>query len=206
MATVTDAPVRLSEMRSMAQRLPHMLRSDAQENRDRILESARTLVSERGIDVAIREIARHAGVGPATLYRRFPTRHLLVEAVFADEMSACRKIVEDGCDEADPWRGFCSVIERTSVLSAANHGFVDAFMASGPDLDSVVAHRRALLRMISDLAHRAQAAGGLRADFVIDDFVLFVMAQRGLASTPPAGREAAALRFAALIIDGFRAR
>ena len=183
-----------------------MLRSDARDNRDRILESARTLVTERGVDVAMREIARHAGVGPATLYRRFPTRHLLIEAVFADEMRACREIVEDGCDDPDPWRGFCSVIERTSLLNIGNHGFVDAFMASGPDMESVVAHRKALLELIAGLAARAQAAGALRNDFVVDDFILVVLAERGLASTPPAGREAAALRFAALIIDGFRAR
>lgn len=190
----------------MADRLPHMLRSDARDNRGRILDAARALFAERGIDVGMREIARRAEVGPATLYRRFPTKHALVAETFADEMRACRQIVEDGTADPDAWHGFCSIIERISVLNAGNHGFVDAFMASEPGLESIAEHRVSLLRMIGQLAARAKAQGDLRADFVIDDFVLVVRAQRGIVSAPSGGRESTARRFAALVIDGFRSR
>jgi AcrR family transcriptional regulator len=189
----------------MAQRLPHLLRADAQDNRDRALEAARALFSERGIEVPMREIARRAGVGPATLYRRFPTKQLLVDEAFADELRACRAIVDDGCADPDPWHGFCSVVERISVLNARNQGFVDAFVAANPEFGTLVAHRASLLRKLAGLAGRAQAAGGLRRDFVIDDLVLVLAAGRGLSSTPPAGREATARRFAALVVDAFRA-
>lgn len=180
-----------------------MLRADARDNRERVLEVARTLFSEKGIDVTMREIARRAEVGPATLYRRFPTKQMLIDAAFADELRLCREIVDDGCADPDPWRGFCSVIERISVLNGRNQGFVDAFGAANPELGSFAEHRGALLRKLADLAGRAKAAG-LRRDFVIDDLVLVLMAGRGLSSAPPSGREAAARRFAALAIDAFR--
>lgn len=181
-----------------------MLRSDAQDNRDRVLKVARQLFWERGMDVTMREVARRAGVGPATLYRRFPTKQILVDAAFADEMRTCRRIVDDGCADPDPWRGFCSIIERISVLNSRNQGFVDAFMSANPQLDTLAAHRVSLLRTLAQLAQRAKAAGELRHDFVIDDLVLVLLAGRGLSSTPSSDREAAARRFAALAIDAFR--
>jgi AcrR family transcriptional regulator len=72
------------------------LRADAQNNRDRIRAAARQLFSDYGTDVGMREIARQAGVGPATLYRRFPTRQTLIDDVLTDELAACREIVEHG--------------------------------------------------------------------------------------------------------------
>ncbi|MFI2332848.1 TetR/AcrR family transcriptional regulator [Nocardia rhamnosiphila] len=187
----------------MPDRLPHMLRADAQDNRDRILEVARALFAEKGIDITMREVARRAEVGPATLYRRFPAKQALIDAAFADEMRSCRQIVEDGCADADPWRGFCSVIERITVLNGRNQGFVDAFMSANPENDSFAAHRVALLSMLADLAGRAKKAGRLRRDFVIDDLVLVLLTGRGLAAVPPARRETSARRFAALVVDAF---
>jgi len=182
-----------------------MLRADAQDNRDRVLEAARRLFAERGIDVTMREVARHAGVGPATLYRRFPTKQILVDEAFAEELRACRGIVIDGCADPDPWRGFCTVIESISVLNGRNHGFVEAFLSASPSDQSFTVHRTALLQMLADLAARAQATGGLRPDFVIDDLVLVLLTGRALATTPVDGRTAAARRFAALAIDAFHA-
>jgi AcrR family transcriptional regulator len=181
-----------------------MLRSDAQDNRDRVLDVARSLFSEQGIDVTMREIARRAGVGPATLYRRFPTKQTLVDEAFADELRACRGIVERGCADPDPWRGFCSVVEQVSVLNGRNRGFVDALMSSGTQVETFARHRAALLGMLAELAERAKQAGGLRPDFMIGDLVLVLRAGRGLPPGTPAGREAAARRFAALAIDAFR--
>ena len=189
----------------MTDTLPHKLRSDARNNRDRILEAARSLYAEQGLEVTMREVARRAGVGPATLYRRFPARQELLDAVFADELRACQGIVEDGCADPDPWRGLTSVIERISVLNVGNQGFVDAFMAEHPRSNSFAEHRTTMLRRLTDLTRRAKTAGRLRQDFVIDDLVLVMLAGRGLASTPSASSVAAARRFAALAIDAFRA-
>lgn len=188
----------------MAERLTHLLRSDAKDNRERVLEAARSLFSERGLDVPMREVARHAEVGPATLYRRFPTKQALIDEAFADELKSCRRVVEDGCADPDPWRGFCSVIERLSILNVRNQGFVDAFMSASPEAVMFSQHRASLLQLLAELAERAQRDGRLRHDFVIDDLVLVLLAGRGLSSVLPVTREAAARRFAALAIDAFR--
>ncbi|WP_349898830.1 TetR/AcrR family transcriptional regulator [Parafrigoribacterium soli] len=183
--------------------MPQLLRVDAQENRERILTAARALFSERGLDLGMREIARHAQVGPATLYRRFPTKQALIDEAFAAELLTCRTIVEHGCAATDAWHGFTSVIERLTALNVQNRGFVDAFMSADPAAAAFSAHRRELLGMLDQLAKRARQQGRLRSDFVINDLVLVLHAGRGLASVVPSAREAAARRFARLAIDGF---
>ncbi|BCY10077.1 TetR/AcrR family transcriptional regulator [Actinoplanes sp. L3-i22] len=189
----------------MTDRLPQMLRSDARDNRDRVLAAARQLFSERGLDVPMREIARRAEVGPATLYRRFPTKQELVDEVFADELHACAGIVRAGCADPDPWRGLCTVIRDVAELNARNQGFVDAFASAYPGAVDVGAHRLDMLRSLAELTRRAQRAGALRADFVLDDLVLVFLAGRGLPATTPEVRLAAARRLAALAIEAFRA-
>ncbi|WFE54279.1 helix-turn-helix domain-containing protein [Micromonospora sp. WMMD1155] len=87
----------------MTEQLTRNLRSDARDNRQRILEAARTTFATDGMDVPMREIARRAGVGPATLYRRFPTKEALATEAFAEQMDACHVIVDEGL--ADRTRG-----------------------------------------------------------------------------------------------------
>lgn len=185
--------------------MPQMLRSDAQGNRDRLLVVARELFAEHGLDVTMREIARQAQVGPATLYRRFPTKVDLVEAVFADEVRLCSKVIEDSCADRDPWRGFCSVVEQITVLNSRNQGFIDAFISANSEPAGYAARRREAMHALTLLARRAQIAGALRRDFTIDDLVLVLLAGRALIALPQDRREAAARRFAALAIDAFRA-
>lgn len=185
--------------------MTQMLRADAQDNRDRILTTARTLFSERGLDVGMREVARRAEVGPATLYRRFPTKQALIDEAFDIELAACRTIVEEGCADPDPWHGFTTVIERLTALNVRNHGFVDAFLSVGPGAAVFAQHRRELLGMLGGLAARAKRRGRLRPDFTIDDLVLLLLAGRGLASVSAPSRDAAARRFATLAVDALRA-
>ncbi|HEY4268455.1 MAG TPA: helix-turn-helix domain-containing protein [Galbitalea sp.] len=194
----------------MTDQLPRMprarqkLRADAEDNRERVLQAARELFSERGLDVHMREIARRAGVGPATAYRRFPTKQLLADAAFADELRSCAAIVAEGCADPDAWRGLSSVLMRIGEVNARNQGFVDAFMSMFPETIDFSAHRIGMLRSLAVLARRAKEAGELRDDFTIDDLVLILMAGRGLKAATPDLRAAAARRFSALAIDGLR--
>jgi AcrR family transcriptional regulator len=189
----------------MPDRSSHLLRADAQDNRDRILDAARRLFSEKGLAVPMREISRRAGVGPATLYRRFPTKSDLVGAAFQDELSACRTIVESAAANRDPWRGLQAVIIGVSELNARNHGFVEAFTVRYPDAAEFTVHRRQLLRYLATLVQRAQASGGVREDFVMNDLMLILIAGRSLAALPAERRSEASRRFAALAIDALRA-
>lgn len=180
------------------------LRADAQENRDRILATAAELFAERGLQVGMREVARRAGVGPATLYRRFPTRQALVDEAFSAQVDACRRIVENGCAQADPWTGLTEALRGLLVLSVQNRAFVDALLTTMPP-GALAQHRRELLGLLGGLAARARDAGRLRADFVSGDLVLVLSAGRGLAAGRRELLPAAAHRFADLAIDAFRA-
>jgi AcrR family transcriptional regulator len=186
-------------------RLPHTLRSDARDNRERILGAARAVFAAEGLNVPMREISRRAGVGPATLYRHFPTKETLVTEAFTEETGACRAIVDEGLGDPDPWHGFCLVIEKVCELHARNRGFTAAFMSAFPDAADFPALRTYALSSVAMLARRAKDAGRLRPDFVLDDLILMLMANDGIRASSPAVRVAASRRFAALAIQAFHA-
>lgn len=185
--------------------LTHPLRSDARDNRDRILEAARTLFATDGLGVPMREIARLAEVGPATLYRHFPTKEALATEAFIDQMRTCHAIADEGLADPDPWRGFCRVIERTFELNAHSRGFTEAFMSTFPNAMDFAASREYALKSIIELARRAKETGHLRLDFALDDLMLMLMAHRGIQPGSQAARTAASRRFAAFVIEAFRA-
>jgi AcrR family transcriptional regulator len=189
----------------MPERLPHILRADAEENRESLLDAARALFSERGLSVPMRAVARAAGVGPATLYRRFPTRQDLIAAAFDDELRACSEIVRQASADPDPWHGIGTFLVRIGELNARNQGFTDAFMSAFPDSIDFTAHRGGILRSLDSLMTRAQDAGAMRPEIVLDDLVLLLMAGRGLTAATPAARLAASRRFSALAIESLRA-
>ncbi|GHE93360.1 TetR/AcrR family transcriptional regulator [Streptomyces fumanus] len=180
-------------------------RSDARDNRARILEAARTVFGEEGLSTPVREIARHAGVGPATLYRHFPTKRDLITETFAEQRRACHAVVRDALADPDPWRGFRGLVERICELHARSRGFADTFMAAYPEAVDFAADRERTLRAVAELARRAQRAGALRSGFVVDDLVLMLLAHRGVQDIPRADRLAASRRFAAFVIEAFRA-
>ncbi|MFI6896444.1 TetR/AcrR family transcriptional regulator [Streptomyces sp. NPDC050256] len=188
----------------MTDGLPHTLRSDALDNRERILDAARALFSADGLDVPMREIARRAGVGPATLYRHFPTKEVLATEAFADQLRACRTIVDDGCADPDPWRGLCLVIEKICELHARDRGFSEAFMAAFPGAPDV-AGREYTVKAVAGLAQRAKDAGRLRSDFVLDDLILILMANKGIHTRSADTQVMASRRFAGLAIQAFEA-
>lgn len=201
---LVDAGVRLAKLRTMTGQSPHLLRSDARDNRARILGAARELFATDGLDVPMRTIARRAGVGPATVYRRFPTKQALAAAAFAEERRSCRDIVDEARADSDPWRGLFHLVERLSVLHAHSRGFTEAFTSSVPDEMSFTADREHALHAVGEMARDAKQAGQLRADFVVDDLVLLLMALGGIHATSATTREAAARRLAALTIEAWR--
>src|SRR5688572_30625533 len=105
------------------------MRADARENRARVLTVARELFAERGLDVPMAAIARRAGVGIATLYRRFPTKESLVREAFTEQFALCQAVIDEALTDPDPWRGFCTVIEKVCLLQASDRGFTAAFVA-----------------------------------------------------------------------------
>ncbi len=189
----------------MTSQLPQTMRSDARDNRARILDAARAVFGEQGLSAPMREVARHGSVGPATLYRHFPTKQALVVETFAEQRRTCQAAVRDALADSDPWHGFRSLVERICELHAHSRGFADAFTTAFPEAMDFAAEREQTLRAVGELARRAQKTGQLRPDFVIDDLVLMLMAHRGLQDAPRAARVTTSRRFAAYVIEAFRA-
>ncbi|MEV5530424.1 TetR/AcrR family transcriptional regulator [Streptomyces prunicolor] len=190
----------------MTDRLPHPpVRSDARDNRARILDAARAVFAEEGLSAPMREVARQAEVGPATLYRHFPTKRALIEETFAEQRRGCRAAVRDALADPDPWHGFRGLVERICELHAHSRGFADAFMTDFPEAMDFAADRERTLRAVAELARRAQQTGRLRSDFVIDDLVLMLMAHQGIQHAPRTVRLAASRRYAAYVMEAFHA-
>ncbi|GAB3892553.1 hypothetical protein GCM10029964_067540 [Kibdelosporangium lantanae] len=199
-ATVAGHAVRLAKVIAVTARLPRDLRSDARDNRARILDATRSAFVTGGPDVPIREIARRAELGPATVYRHFPTKEILVAAAFTDQVLAWRSILDDGLADPDPWHGFRVTVAKLCELQARDRGFVAAVKSAYPHAVDFAANRTSSLASAAELVRRAKEAGRLRPDTVPADLILMIMANSGIHASTPAARVAASRRFAELMI------
>ena len=180
------------------------LRRDAEQNRQRILKAASKAFNERGLEVGLDEIARYAGVGVGTVYRRFRTKEELVEALFMNRLDEVAAIADDAFEAADPWSGLVSFMERMAELMAGDLGLRQMLMfaAYGRDLVAIARQRNAPL--VERLVQRAQAAGQLRADVRPTDipFIVFMLTEATHlvnAANPDIWR-----RYLTLILDGMQ--
>ncbi|MFW5418568.1 TetR/AcrR family transcriptional regulator [Nocardiopsis sp. CNT-189] len=181
------------------------LRADARENRARILRAAREAFAEQGIDVPVTAIARRAGVGVATLYRRFPTRDALVAESFAERFTACRAVLDRALADPDPWRGFCSFAWQLSAMQVADRGFSEAFLARFP---GAVDHDRERARAeeeIGLLVERAKESGRVRPDVDRSDVLLLLLANCGVAAEAGPHAPAASRRLVGHLLRSFQA-
>lgn len=178
------------------------LRADARRNRDRVLEAARTAFAADGLSVPLDEIARRAGVGPGTLYRHFPTKETLIEAVVQDRL---RRLVGEGAalgDSPHPGAAFFAFLERLAAETGPKRDLFDALASAGVEAGpAVMAAADDLREQITVLLGRAQRAGAVRADIGRDDLaallsgLLFAMRPR-----PGADSE----RVLSVFLDGLR--
>ncbi len=104
------------------------LRRDAARNRQRVLQAASEVFTERGLDVSLDEVARHAGVGVGTVYRRFRTKEDLVEALFVDRIEGVATAAERALQATDPWSGLVSFMEEAAGMLAGDIGLRQMLM------------------------------------------------------------------------------
>jgi AcrR family transcriptional regulator len=156
------------------------LRADAQLNRERITRSAREVFAEQGLEASIAEITRRAGVGTGTFYRHFPDRDALITSAFDEKMDAYVAAAQEALADPDPWRGFCSYVEKVCAMQAEDRGFTYVLTSSFPMADAFEAKRAAAYTYLIQLVARAKAAGRLRPDFVHQDMMLLLMANAGV--------------------------
>jgi len=146
-------------------------RVDVRRNRVRLLEATRRLFARQGVDVSVREIATEAGVGVATLYRHFPSRDGLVDAVLEDAFEELVAAGERALAETSGWAGFAGLVEETLVLCARNHGLREVF-ESRRGRERAESMRGRIRPVFAELVARARAEGTLRSDFTAEDVPL----------------------------------
>jgi AcrR family transcriptional regulator len=174
------------------------LRADAARNAERILRAARDVYGELGAEAPVEAIARRAGVGERTLYRRFPTKADLVRAALDQSIAEdLTPAIEDARRTDDPLRGLADLIEAAISLGAREHNLLTAAHRAGsltPDISI------SLNEALNDLVRRGQQAGRVRADLVADDLPRLIGMLYSVLSTMDS-TSGGWRRYVALILD-----
>lgn len=178
------------------------LRADAERNRERILAAARRLFSRDGLGVSMTAVAREAGVGTATLFRRFATKALLIDAVFMDRVSVYSTLVTTCSKDPDPWQGFTDYVQCVCTLQAADPAFVEVLTIALPS-SAVESRRAAAGHGVLELISRAKKAGHLRQDFSDRDLTILLIANSGVMSAIGATSSDALRRLTAQMLRAF---
>ena len=181
------------------------LRSDAARNRATLVTAAREVMAESGLEAPLDEIARRAGIGNATLYRRFPRRIDLIAAVFADRMADHARAVEAALAASDPWEGFRSYIEAATELQVHDRGIADLITMDVSMAPEIQALRDQAFAGLVDVIDRAKTAGALRADSTPEDIVVILQANAGLVNRAHPAASQASRRLVHVLVDGLRA-
>jgi AcrR family transcriptional regulator len=174
-------------------------RADARRNYDKLVTAARAAFTEDGTSAALEDGAERAGVGLGTLYRHFPTRQALLEAVYVDEVEAMARAAAD-LSELPPWDALSQWLHQYVGFAATKKALNEALMEAAPDSDVLLACRTAISGAGTALVERAQRAGVVRADTNFMDVVRMVA---GIAMVPTADPEQKE-RLLELALDGLR--
>jgi AcrR family transcriptional regulator len=149
-------------------------RRDAQRNHELLVEAARELFMEQGVEAPLEEVARRAGLGIGTLYRHFATRDALVEAIVERRMGELLTIAEAALAEPDGWEGLVRLLERTLELQAADRMLKDVLMRYSPETARLESAREEVRRLFERILVRARDEGTLRRDFALPDLALLL--------------------------------
>jgi AcrR family transcriptional regulator len=198
----TEARFRLSTVEPTIVSKP--LRADAVRNRAKVLDAARAAFAEHGAEAQIEDVARRAGVGVGTVYRHFPTKQALAEALVEARFDHTIAYVRELLDEPDAWRALERCFEYCAATQERDRAWAAALASmAGGTLAGPREHQMAeLLALEEQLLARARAAGVVREDLVATDMpALFC----GLASVVQAGGDGWR-RYLELLLDGLRPR
>jgi AcrR family transcriptional regulator len=187
------------------------LRRDAERNRQLILGAAKTVFANRGLEASLDEIAKEAGLGVGTVYRRFPNREALIDALFDDTLAFIENVVEECVAQPRAWDGLVHFMTEMLEKQGRDKGLRDAMIARERHLNACDAGKDDLVRDIVepalyDLVRRAHQEGDLRTDVTTTDLgVLLIAAVNMVELTSPVAPDVWR-RQLSIILDGLRAR
>jgi AcrR family transcriptional regulator len=181
------------------------LRADARRNLERILEAARAVFAEHGVEAPVTEIAERAGVGVATIFRRFPTKDDLLAAVVEQRSTHLIESADAALADPDAAAGFRAFMQAAAQATIGDRGFCEVAGTSIMGRPGVRERVDELVSRVRALLARAKAAGAVRADVTTEDIPILLMAvaQAGLVleeTLPGAWR-----RYLDIVLDGLQA-
>jgi len=180
------------------------LRRDAERNRRRILSAARELFAVRGLEASLNDVAHHAGVGVGTVYRRFPTKEALLEAIFEDVLNDLTALAESALRQPDSWDAFTWFVQRQCEMAATDRGLREIAFGRSHGGARLRAARARLRGVTTRLVERAQRDGHLRPGVATTDMpVLALIAGTVAEHAGPIGPDLWR-RYVELLIDGMR--
>ncbi|MEV4282865.1 TetR/AcrR family transcriptional regulator [Actinoplanes xinjiangensis] len=180
------------------------LRRDAQRNRERIVEAAGEVFATRGFAATLDDVAHHAGVGVGTVYRRFPTKEELIEAVFTDRLEDLVTLAEESLAAESAWDGLTGFLRTSARWHAADRGLRDAALSM--DEQHFKQAGEQIVPLLQQLMERAHAEGTLRPDAGFRDFPIIMAMVTEMAQHSEECRPGLYERYLELVIDGLRAR
>ena len=161
-------------------------RADAVRNRARIREVAEEVFAEQGVGAPVDEIARRAGVGVGTLYRHYPTKEQLIEAILMERFEQMLAHAREFTQAPDPTEAFFDFLERMVQLGVAKQDFADTLGRAGIDISASHGDQfEEMLGVAGELLARAQAAGGVRPDVTTGDLVCLMSGACSASSSSP---------------------
>ena len=180
------------------------LRKDAERNRQRILAAASEVFTERGLEATLDDVARRAGVGVATVYRRFPDKALLADALFEERINALAGLAVPDLEADAPWQGQAGVMTAAAEMLTGDRGLRQILMFAAQGHKRAGYARERMRPAVSRLVERAQAAGQVRpaldfTDLPVLEFMLGAVAEYARDVRPDIWR-----RYLTLLLDSLR--
>ena len=180
------------------------LRKDAELNRQRIVAVAREVFRDRGLSATLNDVARHAGVGVGTVYRRFADKNQLIDALLDDMIATVETATREALLEPDAWVGLTQALEKVCEQHALDRGLRELMLGTGTGPQRQAQMRERFAPLVGQLVARAKAQGRLRSDILPPDLPLIQLMLGAVTehfAEPELWR-----RYLALIIDGLRDR
>jgi AcrR family transcriptional regulator len=175
-------------------------RADARRNRKRVIDAARRCMAREGLDAQMDEIARAARVGVGTVYRHFPTKDDLVEALAMARFERLAELAREALADQDPWRSFENFMRASARIQSEDRALSEV-LTSRPDTMSHAAESVGILDLVAELMGRGQAAGKIRPDANPRDVPMLMCALAGTCRNPHTNPE----RYIGIVLDGLRA-
>ena len=180
------------------------LRRDAERNRRLILEAAREEFAERGLRASHDDIARRAGVGVGTVYRRFPDKEQLIDALFEQRMEEIAALADEGLEMEDPWDGLVHFFVGAIELQTADRGLKELALGNDCGHSRVTRARERIGPKVQRLVERARAAGVVRDDLEVTDLPILQLAAGAIADATRDVAPDVWRRTLTLVLDGLR--